>query len=51
MASITIKDVQTLSEGLKIEFNIILGVYFSDADLNTDQFHLQVNIKLRDEVI
>jgi hypothetical protein len=51
MASITIKDVQTLSEGLKIEFNINLGVYFSDADLNTDQFHLQVNIKLRDEVI
>ena len=51
MASITIKDVQTLSEGLKIEFNIKLGVYFSEADLNTDPFHLQVNIKLRDEVI
>ncbi len=40
MASIAIKEVQAHSEGMKIEFDVHLGVSLNDTDLETDQFKL-----------
>jgi len=51
MASIAIKEVQAYSEGMKIEFDVNLGISLNDTDLKTDQFKLSLRVKFMGDTL
>jgi len=51
MASIAIKEVQAHSEGMKIEFDVHLGISLNDTDLETDQFKLGLSVKFMGDTL